>query len=710
MVIYCPIDNRYYEGMLNSDRLTVPTLDELKALPKAEVQDLFHRELLRSPHSETMEQWLQLARNLLDSAERPSLSCQIGRFIASAEANNAHFDKADAAIRRSEEIASTHRLTDLVAECKNTRGMVAGQRGNYAEAVVQFEQGLEIVQEEKHPAVKASLLTNYGLALDHLGQSARAIEQHLGSIAIRERLGHHRGLASSYFNLGELYARRGDYDVAYEYYLRARDLQEQLDDVNSVARTFSSIAFVLAHTGESDEALRYQLDAENLAANVPDVRLHGILMMMRGSILKILGRIAESSEQLQRCIAFTRENGLQEMEVHAAVNVAKEHVARNEHGKAIETFTYALERSKDMGLRWLEAVTAKDLAEAYCHIGSPERAPDLLLSALHIFRTNQSFDDYLSTLIDLANVYKTLHASADAFDALALWATEFRSESSRQMVDKIHDIRQLHRHERTVQEAESISARNLELIAGMERQRELVRRLEEVNAEKDEFMSIAAHDLKNPLGLVKSMLQTIMKHAETLPPEDVIDLCKDMYTSVERMQSLVHTFLDVSRSAEDPTRLRLADINVGAIIMRTTSRYVQSATRKNITLELPEYAEVTAHADPAALEEIIDNLLSNAIKFCDAGAVVSVSVEQDENAVSIHVRDTGPGLSEDDKRNLFTKYGRLTPKPTAGEDSSGLGLYLSRRLAECMNGAITCESTLGSGCNFRIHLPVGHTT
>lgn len=630
--------------------------------------------------------------------------------MASAEANNAHFDEADAAVRRSEEIASTHRLTDLAAECKNTRGIVAGQRGNYAEAVNQFEQGLEIVQEEKQPAVKASILTNYGLALDHLGQSSKAIEQHLGSIAIRERLGHHRGLASSYFNLGELYARRGDYDVAYEYYLRARDLQEQHDDVNSIARTFSSIAFVLAHTGQTEEALRYQKDAENLASNVPDVRLHGVLMMMRSSILKNIGRIAEATEQLQLCVTFARENGLQEMEVHAAVNVAKEHATLGEQDKAIATFEYALARSKDMGLRWLEAVTAKDLADAYCRIGSPERAPDLLLSALHIFRTNQSFDDYLSTLIDLANVYKSLNATADAFDALALWATEFRSESSRQMVDRINDIRQLHRHERTVLEAEQIALRNQELIAAMERQRELVRRLEEVNAEKDEFMTIAAHDLKNPLGLVKSMLQTIMKHAETLPHEDVVDLCKDMYTSVERMQSLVHTFLDMSRSADDPTRLRLADVNVGAIIMRTASRYVQSATAKNISLELPEYVEITAHADPAAVEEIVDNLISNAIKFCDAGATISVTVRQGESSVFIHVRDNGPGLSNEDRLNLFTKYGRLTPKPTAGEDSSGLGLYLSLRLAERMGGAITCESTLGKGCNFRVRLPASHTT
>jgi signal transduction histidine kinase len=695
--------------MLNTDRLIVPTLDELNALPETEVQDLFHRELLRSPHAETMEQWLELGRTILDSGDRPYLSCQIGRFIASAEANNAHFDKADTAIRRSEEIASTHNLISLVAECKNTRGIVAGQRGNYAEAVVQFEQGLEVVNEEMFPAVTASLLTNLGLALDHLGHSSRAIEQHLSSIAIRERLGNHRGLASSYFNLGELYARRGDYDVAYEYYLRARDLQEQLDDVNSVARTFSSIAFVLAHTGEAEDALRYQNDAENLASNVPDARLHGVLMMMRGSILKTIGRVKESTEQLHACVTFARENGLQEMEVHTAVNIAKEHAERGQNEEAVETFEYALERAKDMGLRWLEAIVSKDLAGMYCQVGTPDRAPDLLLQALHIFRTNRSFDDYLSTLIDLANVYKSLHATADAFDALAVWAMEFRAESSRQLVDRINDIRRLHRHERTALEAESIAQRNKELTVAMERQRELVRRLEEVNAEKDEFMTIAAHDLKNPLGLVKSMLQTMIKHADTLPREDVIDLCNDMYTSIERMQSLVHTFLDMSRSADDPSRLRLSDINVSAIILRTASRYVQSAEKKHITLALPDYTEITAHADPAALEEIIDNLVSNAIKFCDAGDTISITIHQSDGNVCTHVRDTGPGLSDADKKKLFTKYGRLTPTPTANEDSSGLGLYLSLRLAERMSGTITCESEPGSGCDFRVCLPEGHT-
>jgi len=696
-------------GILNIERSVIPSLEELKALPEGEVQDLFHRELLRAPHSDTLDRWFELGWGLIDDPERPFVACQIGRFIATAEANNGRFDKANAAIRRSEEIAAHYHRKTLVAECKNTRGILAGQRGSYVEAVVQFEQGLESIDQEKDLAIAASLKTNLGLALDTLGHSAQAIEQHLGSIAIRERLGNHRALAASYFNLGELYARRGDHDVAYEYYLRARDLQEQLDDVNAIARTFSSIAYVLAQSGEVEEALRYQRDAEELTSTLPDARLHGVLMCMRSSILTIIGRKVEASEVLKTCIAYAREHGLQEMEVHMQTNLAKELSDQGEWGLAIDTFESALEQTRSMGLRWLEAQVSRDLASAFKRSGAPERAPDLLLNALHIFRSNQSFDDYLATLTELADVYKTLHATADAFDAMALWATEFRSESSRQLVDRIGDIRRLHRHERAILDAESIAERNQELMAAMERQRELVRRLEEVNAEKDEFMTIAAHDLKNPLGLVKSMLQTLIKHGPTLSRDDVVDLCNDMYTSIERMQSLVHTFLDVSRSVDDPSRLRRADINVGAIVMRTTARYLQSAEKKNITLNTPEYVEVTAHADPAALEEIIDNLVSNAVKFCPPGSTICVSVQQNDGNVCTHVRDDGPGLSAEDQTKLFTKYGQLSPKPTAGEDSSGLGLYLSLRLAERMGGSITCTSTKGEGCDFEVCLPEGRS-
>lgn len=694
--------------MVNIDRLIVPSVDELLDLPIEEVLDLFHRELLRAPHTDTLDQWLTLGAAILDRTTFPFLACQVGRYMAVAHANNSNFEEATAWLAKSEEIAIRNGLSRLVAECKNTRGIIAGQRGRYTEAVVHFENGLDLVDERSQPAICASLMTNLGLALDHLGQSVRALESHQRSIAIRECSGSDRGLASSYFNVAELHARRGEYDVAYEYYLRAKDLQEQSDDVNSVARTYSSIAYVLAKSGDASEALRYQNDAETLAHNVADMRLQGTLMSMRSSILQLLGRHDEAQAIKERCLQFAQLHGLREMQVYLEENIAKEHASAGRWEEAARVLTHALSVTRDMGLRWLEALISKDLATALRHTGRLEEAPQYLQEALQIFRDNQAVDEYLATLIDLTGVYRDLRRTPEAFDTLATWAADFRAEASRQLVDRINDIRLLHRHERTIRDAELMALRNQELTNAMQRQRELVRRLEEVNAEKDEFMMIAAHDLRNPLGLVKSMLQTIVKHADTLSHEDIIDLCNDMHMSIDRMQSLVTTFLDVSRTADDPSRLRLADINVCAVVQRTTARYRSQAERKLIKLSTSDYEEVYAHADPAALEEIVDNLVSNAVKFCSAGCRVDVAVVTAENKVCMKVSDNGPGLSPADVDRLFTKYGMLTPRPTDGEPSSGLGLYLCSRLAERMGGSISCTSSLGSGCTFTVCLPNGH--
>ena len=111
-------------------------------------------------------------------------------------------------------------------------------------------------------------------------------------------------------------------------------------------------------------------------------------------------------------------------------------------------------------------------------------------------------------------------------------------------------------------------------------------------------------------------------------------------------------------------------------------------------------APYLAMIDPNITRQVLDNLISNAIKYSPPGKPVSVRLLQTESAVRCEIQDEGPGLSDTDQQKLFGKFARLTAQPTGGEHSTGLGLFIVKKLVTAMNGKVWCESELGKGATF----------
>jgi signal transduction histidine kinase len=102
---------------------------------------------------------------------------------------------------------------------------------------------------------------------------------------------------------------------------------------------------------------------------------------------------------------------------------------------------------------------------------------------------------------------------------------------------------------------------------------------------------------------------------------------------------------------------------------------------------------------------VMENLLSNALKFSDPGKAIAVTIHSDNEQVRISVADQGPGLSEEDLGKLYQKFTKLTPRPTAGESSQGLGLSIVKTLTNCLGGDVLCTSKVNEGCTFTVTLP-----
>ncbi|TAE27892.1 MAG: sensor histidine kinase [Candidatus Kapaibacterium sp.] len=230
--------------------------------------------------------------------------------------------------------------------------------------------------------------------------------------------------------------------------------------------------------------------------------------------------------------------------------------------------------------------------------------------------------------------------------------------------------------------------------------------LVELNNEKNEFLGIVAHDLKNPLASILLGIDMLDRYHDKMPIEQQRKKLVDIRHTSQRMQAIITNLLDINAIETGKFNLSPVQFNFSEAVEKMVEDYQERATTKNILLNFSsENTSASAMADPNATSEILDNLISNAVKYSPHDKRVWVSVHLSNSAVACHVRDEGPGLSEEDKQKLFGKFQRLSAKPTGGEHSTGLGLSIVKKLAEAMRGNVWCESELGHGATFVVELP-----
>ncbi len=240
--------------------------------------------------------------------------------------------------------------------------------------------------------------------------------------------------------------------------------------------------------------------------------------------------------------------------------------------------------------------------------------------------------------------------------------------------------------------------------------------LSRLNEEKNEFMGIAAHDLRNPLGAITGYAEMVLEEVGSLPrsasepwtrvAKEVTDCTGRIHETSKRMVEMVQNLLDANRIERGEMKLNLAATDLGPTLNQVieTQRPPATAKQQKIHLE-SESVPVAVLADPGVTVQILENLVSNAVKYSPPGREIFVRLKKNAQSVRVEVQDQGPGLSVEDQTKLFGKFARLSAKPTGGEHSTGLGLSIVKKMVEAMNGKVWCESELGSGATFIVEFP-----
>jgi two-component system, sensor histidine kinase and response regulator len=231
--------------------------------------------------------------------------------------------------------------------------------------------------------------------------------------------------------------------------------------------------------------------------------------------------------------------------------------------------------------------------------------------------------------------------------------------------------------------------------------------LEKLNATKDKFFSIIAHDLRNPFEGILMICRTLLARMATYSQEEIKMQIEMISSATESGNKLLENLLIWSRSQTGGITFKPTEMELGPLIDRCIDSLSTQAQAKNISINYISKSKLKANTDESMFCHILRNLMTNAIKFTEGPGMITIGVEQNNGSIEVSVTDTGIGISEQDMNRMFRIDGNISSRAgTRNESGSGLGLILCQEFVEKMGGSIRVESESGKGSRFTFTLPV----
>jgi PAS domain S-box-containing protein len=230
----------------------------------------------------------------------------------------------------------------------------------------------------------------------------------------------------------------------------------------------------------------------------------------------------------------------------------------------------------------------------------------------------------------------------------------------------------------------------------------------EVDRMKNEFISIASHQLRTPMSGVKGVLGLLLENVLGPLSPDQEKYLRRAYEANERLIALVNDLLNISRLEQGSLLLRVEPVDLAAMLAALVSEFQPRAARYRLEVRIESgggEGGAGVRGDPMRLREVFANLLDNAIKYTPEGGAIVVRWSGAPHSVSVEISDSGVGIAPERIPELFAKFSRI-PNPLSGREfGTGLGLYFARSVVELHHGKIDVASMPGAGTTFRVSLP-----
>ncbi len=235
---------------------------------------------------------------------------------------------------------------------------------------------------------------------------------------------------------------------------------------------------------------------------------------------------------------------------------------------------------------------------------------------------------------------------------------------------------------------------------------EMITRLDDSFRRQRQFTADASHELRTPLTVIKGQSEVALQRERD--PEDYRAVLRSINDEVDRMIRLVGSLLTLARADAGEIPLTRDKVSVESIVTAATEHVRAVADAKGLSLTVEAGPGVTLEGDEDLLLQLLLNLLDNAVKFTPAGGHIRSGWQADGSYVAVWVCDSGPGIDAEHTQRIFDRFYRVDKARSRAAGGAGLGLSISRWIAEAHGGSISVESKLGSGSTFTARVPLAH--
>lgn len=561
-------------------------------------------------------------------------------------------DSAMNNITRGLELIKKYPDPYLEASYYNLTGNIKRQENKYEEALENYIKSVKLFEQQNNLKGLTQALSNVGNIHNLIGNSEKALEYALQSLETAKAANVNSSIAYSYRLIGRIYRKQGKPDEALKAYKDAMALYEQLGDRRDYGETQSSLGNIYFDKGQFREAVKEYLSALSLSKTLPDPLNMSYCYLSVGNTYFVL-----------------QDHKLAEKYLDSAVSISTKH-----NVSVVRMDAYAL------------------LSDIFEKQGNYKLSKEYL---------NRHF-----TLRDSVNQVQNRKAVQEI---------EARYESEK----KDNEIRVLNAENEL--KATQIRSKNNErnyllvfltltvALAGIIYNRYKVKlkaneKLKELDQIKSRFFTNVSHEFRTPLGLILGPLEEKLKNGNDPAEKETLKL---MYRNATRLQNLINQLLDLSKLEAGNMELRLQEAELSSFIRLISSTFSSLAERKGLTYNQEIFnGPFRGCFDGDKLEKMINNLLSNAFKFTPEGGLVSMKAWLDQGKLIVEVKDSGTGIPEEKVGLIFDRFYQIDDSITRSAEGSGIGLALTKELAELHRGGISVSSREGIGSVFTLTLPV----
>lgn len=570
-------------------------------------------------------------------------------------------------------------------------------------------QAETIAEEIQYKEGLADVFNLLGSNYLDIGDHEMANTYYLKAIRMEEELGNERGVASALNNLSLIHVEQENYEIAAKYLEKSIKAWKSLNEEQESLISTNNLGVIHRRQGNYEQALNYFWETSKRAIlrEEPDSLSYMIATLNIGNTYRNMEDYNRAKIHLDTALDYLIRHHLTSHMIFTYIVLGNLYNDIGQLEQALDYTKKGLELAKSEGMREKVKEAHKLMATIYEEI-------DEYKLAYHHFQfyhehadTLQSMQrgEKISELQSRFNVeqkdreIEILSKEAELREANLMKMDQLRSFLIAGVVILFIVVALLYSSNRTRKQ----NNRNLE-----EKQRQIEesnRKLSALNTQKDEFMSIAAHDLRNPLSSIN--LAVDMINSDDKPDRATLrEYTELIKISSNRMISLINNVLKIHSVDAYDKRDSGSVMEINRLVEESLLHFNEPAQSKNIKIK----TVLSRTLDPLVGDadnvlRILDNLISNAVKYSSSNTSVIISTKQIDGNIQISIRDQGPGISPEDQKKLFGKFTKLSNRPTGNESSTGLGLYIVKKICSTMNGSIRCESEIGCGATFIVELP-----